>query len=87
LGHAVQGANGFVHAVAESHNEKIAISVAPLSGRFTAKQIDDAVKDAAASGILETQVLGWAFESNHAKPCLFACEDLRNSSPALSSVI
>ena len=50
--------------MAESHNEKIAISVAPLSGRVTAKQIDDAVKDAVASGILETHVLGWAFESN-----------------------
>jgi adenine-specific DNA-methyltransferase len=61
---AVQGANGFVHAVAESEKEKIAISVGPLSGRVTAKQIDDAVKDALASGILETHVLGWAFESN-----------------------
>jgi adenine-specific DNA-methyltransferase len=61
---AVQGANGLVHAVAESEKEKIAISVGPLSGRVTAKQIDDAVKDALASGILETHVLGWAFESN-----------------------
>jgi len=61
---AVQGASGLVHAVAESEEEKIAISVGPLSGRVTAKQIDDAVKDALASGILETHVLGWAFESN-----------------------
>jgi adenine-specific DNA-methyltransferase len=60
----VQGASGLIHAVAESENEKIAISVGPLSGRVTAKQIDDAVKDAIASGILETHVLGWAFESN-----------------------
>jgi adenine-specific DNA-methyltransferase len=61
---AVQGASGLVHAVVESEKEKIALSVGPLSGRVTAKQIDDAVKDALASGILETHVLGWAFESN-----------------------
>ncbi|MGD1100701.1 MAG: site-specific DNA-methyltransferase [Terriglobia bacterium] len=61
---AVQGASGLIHAVSESDKEKIAISVGPLSGRVTAKQIDDAVKDAVASGILETHILGWAFESN-----------------------
>lgn len=60
----VQGTSGFIHAIAESEKEKIAISVGPLSGRVTAKQIDDAVKDALASGILETHILGWAFESN-----------------------
>jgi hypothetical protein len=61
---AVQGANGLVHAIAESEKEKIAISVGPLSGRVTAKQINDAVQDALASGILEVHVLGWAFEAN-----------------------
>jgi adenine-specific DNA-methyltransferase len=61
---AVQGASGFVHAVAESGNEKIAISVGPLSGRVTAKQVNDAVQDALASGILEVHILGWAFEAN-----------------------
>jgi len=61
---AVQGASGLVHAVAESENEKIAISVGPLSGRVTGKQINDAVQDALASGILEVHVLGWAFEAN-----------------------
>jgi adenine-specific DNA-methyltransferase len=61
---AVQGANGLVHAVAESEKEKIAISVGPLSGRVTAKQVNDAVQDALASGILEVHLLGWAFESN-----------------------
>jgi len=61
---AIQGAGGLVHAVAESEDEKIAISVGPLSGRVTAKQIHDAVQDAMASGILETHVLGWAFEAN-----------------------
>lgn len=61
---AVQGASGLVHAIAESEKHKIAISVGPLSGRVTAKQINDAVQDALASGILEAHVLGWAFEAN-----------------------
>jgi adenine-specific DNA-methyltransferase len=61
---AIQGATGLVHAVAESEKEKIAISVGPLSGRVTAKQLNDAVQDALASGILEVHVLGWAFEAN-----------------------
>ena len=61
---AIQGATGLVHAVAENEKEKIAISVGPLSGRITAKQINDAVQDALASGILEVHVLGWAFEAN-----------------------
>jgi adenine-specific DNA-methyltransferase len=61
---AIQGATGLVHAVAETEKEKVAISVGPLSGRVTAKQINDAVQDALASGILEVHVLGWAFEAN-----------------------
>ncbi len=61
---AIQGANGLVHAVAESEKQKIAISVGPLSGRVTAKQINDALQDALSSGILEVHVLGWAFEAN-----------------------
>jgi len=61
---AIQGATGLVHAVFEASTEKIAISVGPLSGRVTAKQINDAVQDALSTGILELHVLGWAFESN-----------------------
>jgi adenine-specific DNA-methyltransferase len=61
---AIQSATGLVHAVAENEKQKIAISVGPLSGRVTAKQINDAVQDALASGILEVHVLGWAFEAN-----------------------
>ncbi|MBY0276118.1 site-specific DNA-methyltransferase [Candidatus Binatia bacterium] len=63
-GAAIQGASGLVHAVAENEKDNIAISVGPLSGRVTAKQINDAVQDALASGILEVHVLGWAFEAN-----------------------
>jgi adenine-specific DNA-methyltransferase len=61
---AIQGANGIIHAIAESEKVKIAISVGPLSGRVTAKQVNDAVTDALSSGILEVHVLGWAFEAN-----------------------
>ena len=61
---AVQGAAGLVHAIAESETDRIAISVGPLSGRVTAKQINDAVQDALSSGVLEVHVLGWAFEAN-----------------------
>ena len=61
---AIQGATGLVHAVAETEKERIAISVGPLSGRVTGKQINDVVQDALASGILEVHLLGWAFEAN-----------------------
>ena len=61
---AIQGATGLVHAVAETETEKIAISVGPLSGRVTGRQLNDAVQDALASGIIEVHVLGWAFEAN-----------------------
>lgn len=61
---AIQGATGLVHAVAETEKQKIAISVGPISGRVTGKQINDAVQDALASGILEVHILGWAFEAN-----------------------
>src|SRR5207248_11394145 len=61
---AIQGATGLVHAVAETEDVKIAISVGPLSGRVTGKQLNDAVQDALSSGILEVHVLGWAFEVN-----------------------
>jgi hypothetical protein len=40
---AIQMGAGMVHAVAEADAEKIAISVGPLTGRVTGKQINDAV--------------------------------------------
>lgn len=61
---AIQGAAGLLHAVTDSGKHTVGISVGPLSGRVTAKQINDAVQDALASGILEVHVLGWAFEAN-----------------------
>jgi hypothetical protein len=64
---AIQGASGLVHAVVETEEEKIAISVGPLSGRVTAEQIHEAAQDAMASGIPDVHVLGWAFEANVAE--------------------
>ncbi len=61
---AIQSGAGFVHAIAESERDRIAISVGPLSGRVTPKQIQDAVDDATGLGINDVHVLGWAFETN-----------------------
>lgn len=61
---SIQNASGLIHAVAEAEKEKVAISVGPISGRVTAKQINDAVQDAIALGILDIHILGWAFEAN-----------------------
>ncbi|NUO83867.1 hypothetical protein HUU05_27640, partial [candidate division KSB1 bacterium] len=61
---SLQGASGLVHAIAESEKEKIALSVGPLTGRVTARQINDAVQDALALGVSEVHILGWAFEAN-----------------------
>ncbi len=61
---AIQGSTGLIHAVAESEKDKIGVSVGPISGRVTAKQLTDAVQDALALGILEVHILGWAFEAN-----------------------
>ncbi len=55
---------GLIHAVVESQKEKFAISVGPISGRVTAKQLNDAAQDALACGLLEVHILGWAFEAN-----------------------
>jgi adenine-specific DNA-methyltransferase len=61
---ALQTSKGLIHAIVESQNEKFAISVGPISGRVTAKQLNDAAQDALACGLLEVHVLGWAFEAN-----------------------
>lgn len=61
---AIQGSAGLVHAVCEEGDERIALSVGPLTGRVTAKQVVDATQDAQALGLLEVHILGWAFEAN-----------------------
>jgi adenine-specific DNA-methyltransferase len=57
-------ATGTVHAVSESEEERLGISVGPISGRVTARQIYEAARDAADSGLPEVHILGWAFEAN-----------------------
>ena len=61
---APQTSKGLIHAIVDSSKEKFAISVGPLSGRVTAKQLSDATQDAIACGLLEVHILGWAFEAN-----------------------
>jgi adenine-specific DNA-methyltransferase len=63
-GASVEPAAGMIHATAEDGDRTIAISVGPITGRVTAKQINDVVQDALAAGLLEVHVLGWAFEAN-----------------------
>jgi adenine-specific DNA-methyltransferase len=60
----LQESAGSIHAVAESEDERLGISVGPISGRVTARQLFEAVRDAEASGLDEVHILGWAFESN-----------------------
>jgi adenine-specific DNA-methyltransferase len=55
---------GFVHAIAKNTAEEIGISVGPLTGRVTARQILDAASEAAEHGLDEVHVVGWAFEAN-----------------------
>jgi adenine-specific DNA-methyltransferase len=60
----LQDSAGTIHAVIESEHERLGLSVGPISGRVSARQIYEAATDAAASGLDEVHVLGWAFESN-----------------------
>lgn len=61
---ALSESTGIIHAVVETEKERLAISVGPIAGRVTARQIHDAAQEASAGGIREVHVLGWAFEPN-----------------------
>ena len=63
-GASVDEANGRLHAMAETEEGAIGISVGPISGRVTAAQVAEAAEDARAAGLPEVHVLGWAFEPN-----------------------
>ncbi|MDZ7302624.1 MAG: hypothetical protein ONB44_10860 [candidate division KSB1 bacterium] len=94
---SLQGASGLVHAIAESEKEKIALSVGPLTGRVTARQINDAVQDALALGVSEIHIvacgstfrLGWAFEANvgEVKSQLEAREKVKAGGPVRIELI
>lgn len=59
-----EAGEGFIHSISESVDEKIGISVGPISGRVTSSQLVEAAQDALALGLLDVHVLGWAFEAN-----------------------
>jgi len=61
---SLQDSGGILHAVEESEQGALGISVGPISGRVTARQVHDAARDAASSGMNEVHILGWAFEAN-----------------------
>jgi len=63
-GASLAPSGGLIHAVAEEDGDSIGISVGPISGRVTPRQIHEAVTEAALAGIDEVHVLGWAFEAN-----------------------
>jgi adenine-specific DNA-methyltransferase len=61
----VQGSAGFLHAIIqEEHSDDIGLSIGPLTGRVTGRQIADAAQDGREIGIKEIHVLGWSFEAN-----------------------
>jgi adenine-specific DNA-methyltransferase len=56
---------GVIHAVVDREGDgPLGITVGPISGRVTARQLSDAAREAKDSGIAEVHVLGWAFEAN-----------------------
>jgi adenine-specific DNA-methyltransferase len=55
---------GLIHAVIEDEGNSIGISVGPISGRVTVRQIHEAAIEARQAGLNEVHVLGWAFETN-----------------------
>lgn len=61
---ALAPSGGLLHAIVDEGRRSLGLSVGPISGRVTARQIHEAARDAAEAGVDEVHVLGWAFESN-----------------------
>lgn len=61
---STDGATGFLHAIVDDVSGPLGISIGPISGRVTAKQVADAAQDAVSAGIRHVDILGWAFEAN-----------------------
>jgi adenine-specific DNA-methyltransferase len=55
---------GFLHGISRTPTEEFGISVGPLTGRVTARQVLDAASEAAEHDLKEVHLLGWAFEAN-----------------------
>ncbi len=64
VGAELAPSGGLIHGVAEEKDLTTGISVGPISGRVTARQIHEAVGEAVQVGMDEVHVLGWAFEAN-----------------------
>jgi adenine-specific DNA-methyltransferase len=56
--------SGVIHAVEDSAHGTLGISVGPISGRVSARQIYEAAGEAVSARIAEVHILGWAFEAN-----------------------
>ncbi len=63
-GASLTPSGGLLHAVLEEEQGSTGISVGPISGRVTGRQIHEAVSEAALAGLDQVHVLGWAFETN-----------------------
>lgn len=61
---ALDNSGGYIHAVVDAEKDALGLSIGPISGRVTARQLHDAATEAAKAGIKEVHVLGWAFEAN-----------------------
>lgn len=56
---------GMIHAVFDQGDDRpLGVSVGPISGRVTARQIYEAGQEAVAAGLGGVHILGWAFEAN-----------------------
>jgi hypothetical protein len=60
---SVQESLGVIHAVKDGPI-RLGISVGPISGGVTARQLNDAAREGSSAGINDVHILGWAFESN-----------------------
>jgi hypothetical protein len=55
---------GVIHAVKDGPDGRLGLSIGPIAGRVSARQVDDAAREAQRSSIQEVHILGWAFEAN-----------------------
>ncbi|MEX2375061.1 MAG: site-specific DNA-methyltransferase [Dehalococcoidia bacterium] len=60
----VGGGIGLLHALEDTADGLLAVSVGPLTGRVTAAQVHDAARAAKEIGASSLHLLGWAFEAN-----------------------
>jgi adenine-specific DNA-methyltransferase len=64
---ALAPSGGLIHAVVDEGDRRLGLSIGPISGRVTARQVHEATKEALQAGLDEVHVMGWAFEANAAE--------------------